>query len=95
MALLGAFGWGTFAAALVPVAVFGLNWKRATAPAAIVAIVVSLLINFGIEIFSIQLPFGVSGPYLAIIVSLALFMLVFFMSKQPKLAKDIERILEL
>ena len=95
VALLGAFGWGTFAAALVPVAVFGLNWKRATAPAAIVAIVVSLLINFGIEIFSIQLPFGVSGPYLAIIVSLALFMLVSFMSKQPKLAKDIERILEL
>ena len=95
VALLGAFGWGTFAAAIVPVVVFGLNWKRATAPAAIVAIVVSLLINFSIEIFSIRLPFGVSGPYLAIIISLTLFMFVSFVSKPPKLAKDIERILEL
>ena len=34
VALLGAFGWGTFAAAIVPVLVIGLNWKKATREAA-------------------------------------------------------------
>ena len=38
VALLGAFGWGTFAAGLVSVIAIGLNWKRANALAANVAI---------------------------------------------------------
>jgi SSS family transporter len=95
VALLGAFGWGTFAAAIVPVVVFGLNWKRATAKAAISAIVASLLINFGVEIFSIQLPYGISGPFLAIVTSMTLFLLVSMLDEKPVLAKDIERIMEL
>ncbi len=95
VALLGAFGWGTFAAAIVPVLVFGLNWKRASASAAVVAIVTSLAINFGVEIFSLRLPFGISGPYLAITTSMTLFVAVSLLSPERKLDDDIDRIMEL
>lgn len=95
VALLGAFGWGTFAAAIVPVVVLGLNWKRATAKAAVVAIVSSLLINFGIELLSIRLPYGISGPFLAIVSSMTLFVVVSLADKRPKLAPEVERILSI
>ena len=95
VALLGAFGWGTFAAAIVPVVALGLNWKRASAAAAIVAIVSSLVINFSVEIFSLRLPFGISGPFLAITISMTLFVLV-SMARQPTpLKADMNRIMEL
>ena len=94
VALLGAFGWGTFAAALVPVVVFGLNWKRATAKAAIVAIVASLVINFGVEILSLRLPYGISGPFLAMTTSMLLFVLISLVDRKPMLAPDIDRILD-
>jgi SSS family transporter len=95
VALLGAFGWGTFAAAIVPVVVIGLNWKRATAGAAIVCIIASLLINFSVEIFSISLPYGISGGFLAILTSMLLFITVTLFSKPIKLATDIERIMDI
>tara|TARA_B100000315_G_scaffold216682_2_gene216763 strand:+ start:2879 stop:3361 length:483 start_codon:yes stop_codon:yes gene_type:complete len=88
VALLGAFGWSTFAAAIVPVVVLGLNWKRATPAAAVVAIVISLTINFSVEIFSISLPYGVSGGYLAFVVSMALFMTVSLCGRARPLAQD-------
>ncbi|SIR89252.1 sodium/proline symporter [Natronorubrum thiooxidans] len=43
--ILGTIGWGFFAAAFVPVVVFGLNWKGATKEGAIVALVAGLGIN--------------------------------------------------
>lgn len=43
--ILGTIGWGFFAAAFVPIAVFGLNWKGATPQGAILAIVVGLFVN--------------------------------------------------
>lgn len=95
VALLGAFGWGTFAAAIVPVVAFGLNWKRASAPAAVVAIVASLVINFGVEIFSVSLPYGVSGPFLALTSSMVLFVTVSLLLPARALEPDIERILEI
>ena len=95
VALLGAFGWGTFAAAIVPVVVFGLNWSRATAGAAVTAIVTSLVLNFSVEIFSIRLPFGISGPLLAMVTSMTLFVIISLASRPPKLDPDIEEILKL
>lgn len=95
VALLGAFGWGTFAAAIVPVIAFGLNWKRASAPAAVVAIVASLVINFGVEIFSVSLPYGISGPFLALSSSMVLFITVSLVLPQRSLQPDIEKILEI
>jgi SSS family transporter len=95
VALLGAFGWGTFAAAIVPVVVLGLNWKRATAKAAVAAIVASLLINFGVELLSLRLPYGISGPFLAILSSMVLFIVVSLLDKKPTLAPDVERIMSI
>jgi sodium/proline symporter len=43
--ILGAISWGFFAAAFVPIVVFGLNWKGATAEGAIAALVVGMLYN--------------------------------------------------
>jgi SSS family transporter len=95
VALLGAFGWGTFAAALVPVVVFGLNWKRASAKAAIAAVVTSLVVNFAVEIFSLALPFGVSGPLLAMVTSMTLFIGISLADRPRPLPRDIDRILDL
>jgi SSS family transporter len=95
VALLGAFGWGTFAAALVPVVVFGLNWKRASARAAVAAVVTSLVVNFSVEIFSLALPFGVSGPLLAMVSSMTLFIVISLADEPRPLPRDIDRILDL
>ena len=95
VALLGAFGWGTFAAALVPVVLIGLNWKQASAKAAITAISVSLLINFVIQLMSIQIPYGISGGFIAMLTSMILFIAVSLIEKPKPLPKDIDRILEL
>ena len=73
VALLGVFGWGTFAAALVPVVALGFNWPGATAGAAGLAIVTSLVLNFGIAFLDVQLPLGVSSGFFALMVSLTVF----------------------
>ena len=46
VAILGAFGWGTFAASIFPVVAIGLNWKGASVAGAVTAIGAALLINF-------------------------------------------------
>ena len=50
VALLGVFGWGTFAASIFPAVVLGLVWPRATRQGAIASIIIGLLINFVLEI---------------------------------------------
>lgn len=95
VALLGAFGWSTFAAAIVPVVVIGLNWKRGTARGAMVAVLSSLLINFSIEIFSISLPKDINGGFLAMLTSITLFIGVSLLDKRPKHAPEIARIMEI
>lgn len=95
IALLGAFGWGTFAAALVPVVLIGLNWKQASARAAIAAITVSLLINFAIQLWQIQIPYAMSGGFIAMLTSMILFVGLSLLEKEKKLPKDIDRIMEL
>ncbi len=95
IAILGAFGWGTFAAALVPVVLIGLNWKQASARAAVAAISVSLLINFAIQIWQVQIPYAMSGGFIAMLTSMILFIALSMFEKEKKLPKDIDRILEL
>lgn len=48
--ILGVIGWGLFAASLFPIVALGLNWKGATAPGAIAAIVVGLVFNLLYEV---------------------------------------------
>ncbi len=92
--ILGAFGWGTFAAAIVPLAVIGLNWKRATPRAAIVAVVLSLGINVLAELFSIRMPYGVSPGFIALLVSMIAFIGLSLIDKPHPIAKDIDRVMD-
>lgn len=73
VALLGAFGWGTFAAALVPTVAIGLNWHRATATAACTAIASSLVVNFSIKAFKIPVPLNIDSGAIALLISIILF----------------------
>ena len=43
--ILGTIGWGFFAAAFFPIAVFGLNWKGATREGAIAGLIGGLAVN--------------------------------------------------
>ncbi|EMA38604.1 sodium:solute symporter family transporter [Halococcus hamelinensis] len=43
--ILGTIGWGFFAAAFFPLAVFGLNWKGATKEGAVAGIIGGLVVN--------------------------------------------------
>ncbi len=95
VAILGAFGWGTFAAALVPVVLIGLNWKQASARAAVIAITSSLVINLSIQLFGVTIPYAISPGFLAMLTSLILFIGVSLMEKPKPLPKDIDRIMDL
>jgi len=95
VALLGAFGWGTFAAAIVPVVLVGLNWQRATREAAVAAVVASLLINFLIEISNVTLPYGLPGGFPALATSMTLFIIVSLATPARPLQPDIRAAMEL
>jgi SSS family transporter len=95
VALLGAFGWGTFAAALVPTVAIGFNWKRATPLAVNVAIVTSLVVNFGILLFDVSLPYGIHGGTLAMLSSMALFFGISLASRPPRIDPEIEAIMDI
>ena len=95
VALLGAFGWGTFAAGLVPVIAIGLNWKRAGPLAANVAVASSLLVNFGLRGLNIRLPYGVDHGAAALVVSLVLFLSISLLTRPAALPRDMERTMEL
>ena len=81
VALLGAFGWGTFAAALVPTVVIGLNWKRASAAAACTAVISSLGVNFAIKAFGVPVPLNMDPGAVALLVSIVLFVAVSLCTK--------------
>lgn len=95
VAILGAFGWGTFAAAIVPVVAIGFNWKRATPMAANVAVLTSLFLNFFIKLLKIQLPYGIDVGAFSLFISLTLFISISLLSKPPVLDKDIEAVMDM
>ncbi len=95
VALLGAFGWGTFAAAIVPTVAIGFNWKRATATAANVAIISSLLLNFYLGFFKVKLPYNFHGGAFSLLVSLTLFFVVSYATRPQKIAPDIDEAMDL
>lgn len=95
---LGAFGWGVFASAIVPVIGFGLNWKRATKTAAVVAIASSLIINGALVVLQMSgfaIPYGVAGGAIALIVSTTLFLGISLLSSPDKLASDVSDVMEI
>lgn len=50
VALLGTFGWGTFAASLFPALVLGMVWKGGTKQAAISSALLGIVLNFVLEV---------------------------------------------
>jgi len=95
VAILGAFGWGTFASAIVPVVVIGFNWKRATPLAANVSIISSLLINFSVKILNIEIPYSIDIGAISLIISMFLFVSISLLSKKPIINKNVEAAMDL
>ncbi|MEZ5040574.1 MAG: hypothetical protein R2828_11790 [Saprospiraceae bacterium] len=95
VAILGAFGWGTFAAAIVPTVAIGFNWKRATPLAANVAIISSLVVNFVIKLFKITLPYGIDVGAFSLIISLIFFLGISFLSNPPVIDTKVEEVMDM
>ncbi|MDG2421630.1 MAG: sodium/proline symporter [Gammaproteobacteria bacterium] len=95
VAILGAFGWGTFAASIFPVVAVGLNWKGASAAGAVTAIASALLINFVSQLAGYTFPYGVSGQLVAFVSSMVLFIGVSLITRKPVLEPDINRVLDI
>lgn len=95
VAILGAFGWGTFAAAIVPVVALGFNWKKATPLAANTAIVASLSVNFIVKLFKIHIPYNIDVGALSLFFSLTLFIGISLWATPPELDPDVEAVMEL
>ncbi|GIW48661.1 MAG: proline permease [Caloramator sp.] len=103
IALLGAFGWGTFAAALAPAIGIGFNWSRGTKQAAFASIVVGLVCNVGLEIAKVLgagfyktyiAPKGIYNGTLSLCLSIIVYILVSYMTKEEKLDRKVEAVLE-
>ena len=86
---------GTFAAAIVPVIAIGLNWKGATATAATYAIASSLVVNFGVRITGVSMPYGVDVGAASLVVSLTLFLGISLLSTPDELDADVEAVMEI
>jgi sodium/proline symporter len=99
VALLGTFGWGTFAAAIVPSLALGLNWKRATAAGCVASISVSLALNFSLELagrFEIyRLPHDIAVGCVALLVSLATFVVVSLLTTPAPLPDDVAAVMDI
>ncbi len=102
VALLGVFGWGTFAAAIVPPVCIGLNWKRATGAGAAASVAVSLVLNFALELASrhkvYTLPYGMNVGCFSLLASLVVFIMVSWWTgreEEVRLPADVRAAMEL
>ena len=95
VAILGAFGWGTFAAAIVPVVALGFNWKRGTHLAANVAITTSLLVNFSVKLLKVPMPYNIDVGAISLVISLTLFIGISLASKKPDLDPHVSQVMDL
>lgn len=98
IALLGTFGWGTFAAAIVPSICIGMNWKRATGQACVASIATSIVLNFVLEVSarhgSPLLPPGLAVGAVALLASTSVFVLVSLSTPRRELASDMDALLD-
>jgi SSS family transporter len=101
VALLGTFGWGTFAAAIVPSVAIGLNWKRATGTACVVSIGLSIVLNFTLELAErhniYSLPHGMNVGCFSMLVSLVVFVAVSWLPAIPaneRISPDVRAAME-
>ncbi|MGQ0702534.1 MAG: sodium:solute symporter family transporter [Gemmatimonadales bacterium] len=78
VALLGVFGWGLFAATLVPALAVGLNWAGGTRTGAIASMACGLGLTLGGELLGFfriySLPAGVTVSGVALVLSLLVYL---------------------
>ena len=92
VALLGVFGWGTFASAVFPAVVLGLIWEKATKYGAISSIIIGLGLNFALEIGGkygvVILPPGVIVGAAAFAISIIVFIVVSLLTQKSTVKLD-------
>lgn len=85
VALLGVFGFGLFAATLVPSLAFGLMWTGATRAGAITSMVAGLVTSLSLELLVwlrvMALPAGVNAAGLSLLAALTAFLLVSWLTR--------------
>ena len=98
IALLGTFGWGTFAAAIVPSVAIGLNWKRATAAGCVASIITSIVLNFSLELAQRNdlylLPEGFAVGAFSLLAALLVFVGVSLAGPRQEIPTDIKAAME-
>lgn len=92
VALLGVFGWGTFATVIFPAVVLGLVWERATTAGALSSIIVGVLLSFVLEVggkYGLKLlPPGIINGAFTLAVSIAVFIGVSLLTQERKVELD-------
>lgn len=103
IAILGAFGWGTFAAALAPVIGLGFNWSGATKQGAVISITSGLILAIGLELGKVLAmpwyvtyiaPLGIYNGVLAFCISLILLIVTSYVTSKDEMDKDIQSVME-
>jgi len=101
VAFLGIFGWGVFAATLVPALAIGLNWAGATRAGAIASISTGLVITLALETLAFfrifAFPSGVTASAIALVASLLVFLSVSWLTRATApatLAPDVRAVME-
>lgn len=96
VAFLGIFGYGLFAATLVPALAVGLNWEGATKEGAIASILTGVVLTLGLETAAylklVSLPTGVTVSGLTLVLSLLVFLGVSSVTK-GEIPEDVLRIM--
>jgi Na+/proline symporter len=95
VALLGAFGWSTFAVAIVPTVAIGFNWKRATPLACNMAMIVGVSVLFCLEFLDVQLPYSFHGGALSLLIATTIFYLISIATPQQPIAADVEAVMDM
>ncbi len=101
VAFLGIFGWGLFAATLVPALAIGLNWEGATREGAIASIGTGLVVTLLFETMSYfrvyTVPRGVTVSGAALVLSCLAFFIVSWLTRARaagQLDADVRLIME-
>lgn len=93
VAFLGIFGWGLFAATLVPALAVGLNWPGATRGGAIASIATALVLTVAGEtalyLELLTLPGGITLSALTLVASLLVFVGVSLVTRRPATRADV------
>ncbi len=103
IAILGAFGWGTFAAALSPTIGLGFNWKGATKMGVIISMLAGLFGALALEFGKVlAMPWymnninnlGIYNGVFAFCISLILLIVVSLFTEKCELDEDIDALLD-